>query len=101
MRVDLNFYITRSSSQRSSWHGRCRLLFCISRGWSLRLVEESDVFKTSTFKKLLESNQLNIPDPGVLPRDAERLSMPFVLVGDVTRPSPYQSICYGHITTKS
>ena len=40
------------------------------------------VFKTSTFGKLLESNKLNIPDPRVLPSDAEGLSTPFVLVGD-------------------
>ena len=40
-------------------------------------------FKNSTFVKLLESNKLNIPDPRVLPSDAEGLSMPFVLVGDV------------------
>jgi len=40
------------------------------------------VFKNSTFGKLLESNKLNIPDPRVLPNDAEGLSMPFVLVDD-------------------
>jgi hypothetical protein len=34
------------------------------------------------FGKLLESNKLNIPDPRVLSRDAEGLSMPFVVVGD-------------------
>jgi hypothetical protein len=43
---------------------------------------DSVVFKNSTFGKLLESNKLNIPDPRVLPSDAEGLSMPFVLVGD-------------------
>ena len=43
---------------------------------------DSNVFKKSTFGKLLESNKLNIPDPRVLPSDAEGLSMPFVLVGD-------------------
>jgi len=43
---------------------------------------DSNVFKKSTFEKLLESNKLNIPDPRVLPSDAEGLSMPFVLVGD-------------------
>jgi len=42
----------------------------------------SNVFKISTFGKLLESNKLNIPDSRVLPSDAEGLSMPFVLVGD-------------------
>jgi len=43
---------------------------------------DSNVFKNSTFGKLLESNKLNIPDPRVLPSDAEGLSMSFVLVGD-------------------
>jgi len=38
---------------------------------------DSSVFKNSTFGKLL-----NIPDPRVLPSDAEGLSMSFVLVGD-------------------
>jgi len=41
---------------------------------------DSNVFKNSTFGKLLESNKLNIPDPTVLPSDAEGLSMPFVLI---------------------
>ena len=59
----------------------------------------SNVFKDSTFGKLLESHKLNIPDPRVLPSDAEGLSMPFVLVGD--ERSPYQSTCYGHIPAKS
>jgi len=57
---------------------------------------DSNVFKNSTFGKLLESNKLNIPDLSVLPSDAEGLSMPFVLVGDeafalsghVLRPYP-------------
>ena len=35
---------------------------------------DSNVFKNSTFGKLLESNKLNIPDPRVLPSDAEGLS---------------------------
>jgi len=43
---------------------------------------DSNVFKNSTFEKLLESNKLNIPDPRVLPSDAEGLSMPFALVGE-------------------
>jgi hypothetical protein len=68
---------------------------------------DSDVFKNSKFGKLLESNELNIPKPWVLPSDAEGLSMPFVLVGDeafalskqVLRP--YQSMCYDHIPTKT
>jgi len=41
-----------------------------------------NVFKNSTFVKLLESNKLNIPDTRVLPSYAERLSMPFVFAGD-------------------
>ena len=43
---------------------------------------DSNVFKKSTFGKLLESNKLDIPDPRFLPSDAEELYMPFVLVGD-------------------
>jgi len=43
---------------------------------------DSNVFKNSTFGKLLESNKLNIPDTRVLPSDAEGSSMSFVLVGD-------------------
>ena len=42
----------------------------------------SDLFKNLTFGKLLECNKLKIPDPRVMPSDAEGLSMPFVLVGD-------------------
>jgi len=57
---------------------------------------DSNVFKNSTFGKLLQSNKLNIPEPRVLPSDSEGLSMPFVLVGDeefalsehVLRPYP-------------
>jgi len=60
----------------------------------------SNVFKNSTFGKLLESNKLNIPDPRVLPSDAEGL-YPFHLCLWVMRRSPYQSTCYGHIPTKS
>ena len=41
---------------------------------------DSNVFKNSTFGKLLESNKLNIPDPRFLPSDAEELYMSFVLV---------------------
>jgi len=60
----------------------------------------SNAFKNSTFGKLLESNKLNIPDPSVLPSDAEGLSMPFVLVGDeafalsehVLRPYPNKKL---------
>ena len=43
---------------------------------------DSNVFKNSTFGKLLQSNKLNIPEPRVLPSDAEELSMPFLLIGD-------------------
>jgi hypothetical protein len=61
---------------------------------------DSNVFKNSTFGKLLESNKLNIPDPRVLPSDAEGQSMPFVLVGDeafalsehVLRPYPNKNL---------
>jgi hypothetical protein len=40
------------------------------------------VLKNWKFGKLLESNKLNIPDTGVVPSDAEGLSMPFVFVGE-------------------
>jgi hypothetical protein len=43
---------------------------------------DSVVFQNSIFGKLLESNELNIPEPWVLPSDEERLYMPFVLVDD-------------------
>jgi hypothetical protein len=59
----------------------------------------SNLFKNSTFGKLLESNKLNIRDPEVLPMDAEGLSMPLVLVGD--EAFAYQSMCYGHTPTKT
>jgi len=59
---------------------------------------DSNVFKKSTFGKLLESNKLNIPDPRVLASDAEGLSMPLVLTGDVAFLSEH---VYGHIPTKS
>ena len=62
---------------------------------------DSNVFKVSTFGKLLESNKLNIPDASVLPSDAG-LSMPFVFVGDqafalsehVLRPYPNKRLTY-------
>ena len=61
---------------------------------------DSNVFKNSTFGKLMQSNKLTIPDPRVLPSDAEGLSMPFVLVGDeafalsehVLRPYPNKTL---------
>ena len=63
---------------------------------------DSNVFKNSTFGKLLESSKLNIPDPRVLPSDAEGLSMPFVPVGDeafalsehVLRPYPNKKLTF-------
>jgi hypothetical protein len=64
------------------------------------LSSDSNLFKNSTFGKLLENNKLNIPDPRVLPSDAEGLSTPFVLVGDeafalsehVLRPYPNKNL---------
>jgi len=67
---------------------------------------DPNVFIHSTFGKLLESNELNIPGPRVLPSDAEVLSMPFVLVGDgpfalsvhVLWPYPKKNLtCFKHI----
>ena len=66
------------------------------------LSSDSNVFRSSTFGKLVESNKLNIPDPRVLPSDAEGLSMPFVLVGDeafalsehVLRPYPNKKLTF-------
>jgi len=63
---------------------------------------DSNVFQKSTFGKLLGSNKLNIPDPRVLPSDAEGLSMPFVLLGDeafalsehVLRPYPNKKLTF-------
>ena len=55
-----------------------------------------------TFGKLLENSKLNIPDPWVLPTDAEGLSVQFVLVGEeasalskrVLRPYPNKMLTY-------
>jgi len=55
---------------------------------------DSNVFKNSTFGKLLESNKLNIPDP-------RQKDYPCHLYLWVKRRSPYQSMCYCHIPTKS
>jgi len=63
---------------------------------------DSNVFKNSTFGKLLDSNKLIIPDPRVLPIDEEVLSMPFVLLGDeafalsehVLRPYPNKKLTF-------
>ena len=76
MRVDPNCSITRTFPLRSSWLWQMQTA-CGSSS-------DSDVFKNSTFGKLLESNKRNIPDPRVLPSDAEGLSMPSVLVGEET-----------------
>jgi hypothetical protein len=43
---------------------------------------DSNVFKNSTFGKLLARNQLDIPDRRVLPNDEEEICMSFVLAGD-------------------
>ena len=64
------------------------------------LSSDSHVFKIWTFRKLLEINKLNIPDPRVVPNDAEGLSMPFVFVSDeafalsehVLRPYPNKKV---------
>jgi hypothetical protein len=64
---------------------------------------DSNVFKNLKFEKLLETNKLNIPDPKVVLSDAERLSIPFVLVDDEAFALsehvllPYRSMCYCHI----
>jgi len=102
MRMDLNFSITRTFSLRS-------LLAVADADYCFISVEvgaygslSDSVFKNSTFGKLLESNKLNIPDPRVLPSDAEGLSMPFVLVGDeafalsehVLRPYPNKKLTF-------
>ena len=88
--------------------GRCRLLFHIREVGAYGSSGDSNVFKNSTFGKLLESNKLDIPDARVLPSDAEGLSMPFVLVGDeaftlsehVLRPYPNKKLTFlKHIYT--
>jgi hypothetical protein len=40
------------------------------------------MFKNLTFGKLPDSNEVNIPGPGVVPTDAGGGSMPFAIVGD-------------------
>jgi hypothetical protein len=45
-------------------------------------LSDFNVLKNLIFGKLLESNKLNTPGPGVLPTDAGGGSMPFVTVGD-------------------
>jgi hypothetical protein len=59
-------------------------------------LSDSNVFKNSTFGKLLERYQMDILDPKVLPNDEEGICMPLVLVCDeaftlsehVLRPYP-------------
>ena len=66
------------------------------------LSNDSKLFKNWAFRKLLEINKLNIPDPRVVPSDSEGLSMSFVFVGDETfalsehvlRPYPNKSLTY-------
>ena len=83
-RLDLNFSITYKSFCSTVLMAVADADYCFiavevgAYGSS----SDSNVFKNSNFEKLLESNKLNIPDPRVLPSDAEGLSMPFVLVGD-------------------
>jgi len=80
MRVDLNFSITKTFSLQSVADADYCFMSVQVRAYGSS--SDSNVFRKSTFGKLLESNKLNIPDPRVLPSDAEGLSMPFVLVGD-------------------
>ena len=60
---------------------------------------DSNVSKNSTFGKLLDSNELNIPDPRFLPSDAKNYICHLCLW--LTRLSPYKSLCYGHIPTRA
>jgi hypothetical protein len=70
---------------------------------------DSNVFKNSTFGKLLEIHKLNFPDPRVVSSNAEGLSMPFVFVGDeaftlsqhVLRPYPYKTLKFLKRTYKN
>ena len=83
MRVDLNVSVTRTFSVRSSWLWQMQTIV----SYQLRLEPTARQVTLMCLKirhlgKLLESNKLNIPDPRVLPSDAEGLSIPFVLVGD-------------------
>ena len=101
-RVDLNFSITYKNFFSTVLMAVADADYCFiavevgADGSS----SDSNVFKNSNFGKLLESNKLNIPDPRVLPSDAEGLSMPFVLVGDeafalsehVLRPYPNKNL---------
>ena len=49
---------------------------------SCRLSSDSKLFKNWAFRKLLEINKPNIPDPRVVTSDVEELSMPFVFLSD-------------------
>ena len=60
----------------------CLKLACFSARDKNDWIRTAKEFYEWTFGKLLESNKLNIPDTRVLPSYAERLSMPFVFVGD-------------------
>lgn len=61
---------------------------------------DSNIFKQSTFSRLLVENELNIPEEKPLPNDEKGKAMPFVLVGDeafalskfVLRPYPSRNL---------
>jgi hypothetical protein len=63
---------------------------------------DSNVFKNSTFGKILERNQLDIPDPRALPNDGGGICMSLLLVGDeafvlsehVLRPCPNRNVTF-------
>jgi hypothetical protein len=75
MRVDLTSS-TRTFSQRSSWLLQMQIVSYQQK------LEHMVRVQNSTFGQLLEGNQLNIPDPTVLPSDTRGVSKPSVLVGD-------------------
>jgi hypothetical protein len=50
--------------------------------WAYGSSSDSNVFKNSTFGKLLERNQFDIPVRTVPPNDEEGICMSLVLVGD-------------------
>jgi len=65
---------------------------------SYGLPSDPNVFKIWTFRKLLKSNKLNIPDPELCPVMLK--DYPCYLGFWMTRLSPYQNMCYGHNPTK-